>query len=753
MITERLKIWILLLVVAGCGTGTALAQKMVKVSGTVYNIAENRKVPFSDVTVDVYAAKTVAVGEDMKKILDSNDQEKTLLLDQEGKTTTDENGYYEILVPDNGALIFKVGLSPSVLKEVRHQMKIDVSIDEGVMLESVTVTAMRLVLKPEPKAPKIIGNMLIPYNTFKLPPYFGNRFSRLIIQPYVLDCETNDTITFARPSVYDGKEYALTQERKMGYDMNRDPLRPYIKAEALTTRAMNLDWTDTIIVPDPNRNYSCFAIVNLEDYSASNSRTYQINTCQTKRPMKFLQYNLFSEQMDPLQHKERAQIEKRNTSDKIQLSFLINSDQLTDTPENKQSLAMLRNKLKEIAESPGTVLKEFHVAGTASPDGHYSSNLSLAERRMRKIEQEITSILPQYTLERVYRNPHAEVAPWEEVVKLLERDGKSTEAGKVKEILAKHKDIGAQGRALKQLDWYATVIVPYLDELRVVNYNCLYEIYREPNDEEVMAQYREKGLKGSYTRYEYWKLFQLITDEKELEALYRRAYEESLEQKHPWALAGNNLAASYLERDTVDTSILEPLIDLSIHSTDYSRMNADGSRTEIVNRLEVVTNQLCMYIKKGDFEHASVLVKILPEDSKFDLLKAYTWALGGYFQGGTTPEEKERAHKTFETIKASSPQNEVVMYMALDNRAGNAAAKAEHARAAKASLAKLPQDSALTWYFKATLSAREGEIEFMNTVIALSECFKRDKSFVATAQNDGEFNEDIIQAAMDMSNL
>ena len=745
MITERLKIWILLLVVAGCGTGTALAQKMVKVSGTVYNIAENRKVPFSDVTVDVYAAKTVAVGEDMKKILDSNDQEKTLLLDQEGKTTTDENGYYEILVPDNGALIFKVGLSPSVLKEVRHQMKIDVSIDEGVMLESVTVTAMRLVLKPEPKAPKMIGNMLIPYNTFKLPPYFGNRFSRLIIQPYVLDCETNDTITFARPSVYDGKEYALTQERKMGYDMDRDPLRPYIKAGALTTRAMNLDWTDTIIVPDPNRNYSCFAIVNLEDYSASNSRTYQINTCQTKRPMKFLQYNLFSEQMDPLQHKERAQIEKRNTSDKIQLSFLINSDQLTDTPENKQSLTMLRNKLKEIAESPGTVLKEFHVAGTASPDGHYSSNLSLAERRMRKIEQEITSILPQYTLERVYRNPHAEVAPWEEVVKLLERDGKSTEAGKVKEILAKHKDIGAQGRALKQLDWYSTVIVPYLDELRVVNYNCLYEIYREPNDEEVMAQYREKGLKGSYTRYEYWKLFQLITDEKELEALYRRAYEESLEQKHPWALAGNNLAASYLERDTMDTSILEPLIDLSIHSTDYSRMNADGSRTEIVNRLEVVTNQLCMYIKKGDFEHASVLVKILPEDSKFDLLKAYTWALGGYFQGGTTPEEKERAHKTFETIKASSPQNEVVMYMALDNRAGNAAAKA--------SLAKLPQDSALTWYFKATLSAREGEIEFMNTVIALSECFKRDKSFVATAQNDGEFNEDIIQAAMDMSNL
>lgn len=702
MITEKLKIWVLILIAAGF-TGTACAQKMVKVSGIVYNIAENRKVPFSDVTVDVYAAKTVAVGEDMKKILDSNDQEKTLLLDQDAKTATDRNGYYEILVPDNGALIFKVGLSPAVIKEVRHQMKIDVSIDEGVMLESVTVTAMRLVLQPEPKAPKIIGNMFIPYNTFKLPPYFGNRFSRLIIQPYVLDCESNDTIAFGRPAVYDGKEYSLTQERKMGYKIERDPLYPYIQPEPLTTRAMNVEWTDTIIVPDPSRNYSCFAIVNLEDYNACNTRTYRINTCQTKRPMQFLQYNLFSEEMNPELYQEKPQIEKRNTSDKIQLSFLINSDKLTDTPENAQNLNMLRNKLKEISESPGAVLKEFHVMGTASPDGHYESNLHLAQKRMQRIEKEITSILPQYILDRVYRNPQAEVAPWEDVVILLEHNGQNKEAQEV------------------------------------------YEIYREPSDEEVMALYKQNGLKGDYTRYEYWKLFKLLKDEQELENMYRKAYEESIEQKRPWALAGNNLAASYLKKGMTDTDILEPLIDRSVHSTNYQRMNADGSRMELINQTEVISNQLCMYIKKGDFENASVLTKMLPNDSKYDLLKAYTWAMGGYFQGGTTPEEQERARKTFEMIKASSPQNEVVMYMALENRAGNAAART--------ALAKLPQDSALTWYFKATLSAREGEIEFMNTVTALSECFKRDKSFVATAQNDGEFSEDIVQAAMDMSNL
>ena len=69
-----------------------------------------------------------------------------------------------------------------------------------------------------------------------------------------------------------------------------------------------------------------------------------------------------------------------------------------------------------------------------------------------------------------------------------------------------------------------------------------------------------------------------------------------------WALPSNDLAASYLERDTVDTSILEPLDpDLSIHSTDYSRMNADGSRTEMDKAAGSGDQPTVVYIKKGDF--------------------------------------------------------------------------------------------------------------------------------------------------------
>ena len=121
----------------GCALPAA-AQKMTKVTGIVYNIAGRKKIPFSDIAVQVYAAKTVAEGKDIKKALDSdpNDPDRLIMfhLDKNAKTTTDNNGYYEIMVPDNGALIFKAGLSTAVFKEVDHRMKIDVEINDGLHL-------------------------------------------------------------------------------------------------------------------------------------------------------------------------------------------------------------------------------------------------------------------------------------------------------------------------------------------------------------------------------------------------------------------------------------------------------------------------------------------------------------------------------------------------------------------------------------------------------------------------------------------
>lgn len=728
------------------------AQRMIKVSGTVMNVADKKhKVPFTDITVQIYSCKTVAEAEDLSKQLSKNaatPEEVTAFYVGDELAETDANGYYEILVPDNGALVFKAGMNDPILEKVNNRMQINVEISDGIMLGNVMVTAKLKEIQPEPKASRLIGNHFYPHNSFVIPKNQGNTYSRLIIQPYVLNCATNDTVAFLRPLVYDGKEFHLTQTRKMGYDLKRDPLEPYIMEQPLTKERMMIHWQDTVVVPDAQVNYSCYADFCIEDYNSVPFRKiFQLNTCANKRPLKFLDYQLNVKELDLSRYPERAQVEKRNTEDQVELSFEISSDQLTDDPKNQQSLNLIGEKLKMILNEPGAMLKEFHLIGTASPEGSYQSNLLLAEKRMKRVQERIMQVLPSYTAERVYQNPQAKVAAWSEVVDLMEADGKSELAGRISRVLERYPDqMAQQGKNIRAFAEYKKEIVPYLEMLRQVKYKCRYDIYREPTDEEVMAKFEKEGTEGIYTRYEYWKLFQMLKEDRTKEELAKKAYRESLEMNQPWVVPGNLLAAMYLKRDTTDTSVLEPLINRTVFTVNYERTNPNTGRKEIVNPIEVVANQLNMYIRKGDFENASVMAKLIPDsETEYDLTKAYAWALGGYFQqGGASEEENARARRTFDTICRSSERNAIVMYLALETPEGN--------RTAETMLAQQSLEDAVMWYLKAVVAARKGDSGLTDAALCLMRAFNLDKKLIATAQNDGEFNKEIMETALDLYN-
>lgn len=728
------------------------AQRMIKVSGTVMNVADKKhKIPFTDITVHIYSCKTVAEAEDLSKQLKSNaatPEEVTAFYVGDELAETDANGYYEILVPDNGALVFKAGMNDPILERVNNRMQINVEISDGIMLGNVMVTAKLKEIQPEPKASRLIGNHFYPYNSFVIPQNQGNTYSRLIIQPYVLNCETNDTVAFLRPMVYDGKEFHLTQIRKMGYDLKRDPLEPYIMKEPLTKERMTIHWQDTVVVPDAKVNYSCYADFCIEDYNSVPFRKiFQLNTCANKRPLKFLDYQLNVNELDLSRYPERAQVEKRNTEDRVELSFEISSDQLTDDPKNQQNLNLIGEKLKMILNEPGAMLKEFHLIGTASPEGSYQSNLQLAEKRMKRVQEQIMQVIPSYTAERVYQNPQAKVAAWSEVAGLMEADGKEELAERIGRVIDQYPgQMAQQGKNIRAFAEYKKEIVPYLEKLRQVKYKCRYDIYREPTDEEVMAKFQKEGIKGIYTRYEYWKLFQMLNDDRTKEELARKAYRESLEMNQPWVVPGNLLAVMYLKRDTTDTSVLEPLINRTVFTVDYERTDPNTGRKEIVNPIEVVANQLNMYIRKGDFENASVMAKLIPDSAtEYDLTKAYAWALGGYFlQGGDNTEENERARRTFDTICQSSERNAIVMHLALETPEGN--------RTAETMLAHQSMEDAVMWYLKAVVAARKGDSGLTDAALCLMRAFNLDKKLIATAQNDGEFDKEIMETALDLYN-
>lgn len=717
------------------------AQQMKIVSGTVVN-KEDKK-PFASDPVYIYPFNTVAEAEDAKKVFDDPvSTEKTMSgLDY---AVADPSGYYEVRVPDNGALIFKVGLASSVLEKVNARMQINVAIDAGILLEPVSVVADLPVPMPTPRAPIQFGNKLVLYNTFPIPAQYGRENGRLIIQPYVIDCVSGDTAAYARPLIFDGEQYHLTQDRRMGYDLSNDPLARFISAKRLTAEKMQIDWADTVIVPDADRNYHGDATIQLEDYNTVfYSETYLVTTCETKRPLKFLEYSIGNYELDPEKYRERPKREKRNTSRNISLTFLIGKAELDpDNPDNEQQMDELRRNLLDIVNGEGSTLKEFHVTGVASPEGRYQSNLKLAQERVRFAQERATSLIPKNILARVYQNPQAKVASWADVAELLEKDSLIEMAEGIREIIRKHpQNQDAQFAAVSRLSYYATTIKEYLPKLRSVHYEYIHEIYRELTPEEIYDKYLNdadyRNGKKEFALYEYWHLFNMEKDPKKLRQLYKDAYEASKKTGRPWVYAANNLAVSYLKENICDTTILAPFINTRIRKVNVEK-RMDGILMGVVNQEEVVANQLAMYLKANDFDKASILAQILPEE-RFGLIRAFTLCLGGYYQGGQTKEEREEAKRIFNVVKDSSPLNEVVMYLALDSPQGNVYAER--------ALGNLSDDNPVSWYLKAILYSRKDDLNMGSIVLA--ECFRRDGKYIPIAEQDGDLKKDIVELAKD----
>lgn len=717
-------------------------QEIKTISGRIINKTTNKPFNVNDAAVEIYAFNTVAEAEDFKKVLSSESINTHFMGIKE---IADENGYYEIKVAENGALLFKAGVtSDPVMEKVNFRLEINMVIEGGLILDEAIARGFGTP-KIEPIPPQIVGNRIYMENNIPLRPQEGRRNGRLIIQPYIIDCISGDTVQYLRPWVYDGEQYHLTQERRMNYQTQLDPLFRYVKSGvSLTEAPMVIKWADTAILTDPTRNYYANTVIQLEDYnSVYSTKTTKIITCNARRPLKFLEYSLGQYQLDPEKFRERPQRERRNTAGNISLTFLVGKAQLDpENPDNELQIDKLKEDLLAIVKGEGSTLKEFHITGIASPEGSYRSNLALAQQRVKFAQQQVTSVLPRRVLARVYQNPQAQVASWDAVADLLEADSLMKEASGIRTIVREFSGHDAQYARISRLPYYQKVIKAYLPRLRTVRYEYKHEIYRELTAAEILDKYENdpgyRSGKKKFALYEYWHLFQLVKDPEQLEVLYKRAYEDSKEVNgRPWVLAANNLAVSYLRKNKADTSILAPFIDRRFRKVDLPQKPANI----LINPEAVVANQLAMYLQANNYEQAGIMAQILPDNEKNAKLKAFALCLNGYYQGGRNEEELEQSRRIFNLVKSSSPVNEVVMWLALNNKMGNA--KAEIAAG------RLPEDNPVTWYLRAIIFHRKGDEALDQAKFALIRCFQLDEKYIFTAETDGDIGEELFEITMD----
>ena len=727
------------------------AQEMKRVTGHIVDKTTGKPIDLKQVSVSVYGFNTVAQAEDVKKQMDGD--ENTFVA-PDTQAFPDDNGYYEITIPETGALIFKADMKPAVLEKVNYRLEINVKIEMGNYIRTSTITAVRDqvgVLDPQGD---IEGNWLKARSTIALPENSGKTNARMIVQPILIDGVTKDTLRYLKPTVMDGQEYRVTQLRRMNYNADNDPLNRWLSPDTLTSAAQIVNWADTIYLENPSKNYQVKGIIQLEDYNLPYfKKEYFLASSRLRRPLRFLEYSMEPYMLDPEQYRERAKREKRNTAGNMSLNFMVGKAQLAaDDEEGRRQIDSVKSVLLDIIHGEGSQLKEFHITGTASPDGPYAGNMNLAKKRMEYALNQIVSVLPKNVRDRVYMTTTATVAPWTAVAELLEADSLMVEAKAIRDIVSNNPGTpDRQWGKIRALPYYRSLIVNYLPRLRSVRYQYGYEIFRELTPEEILERYRNdedyRSGRKKFALYEYWHLFQLVKEPEELEKLYKRAYDESIEANgRPWILAANSLAASYIARGVADTTILRDFIDLQTPVVNYHLMRMNGNGYEIVNPEAVVANQMIMYVMTNNFRKAGQLTNILPDNDRNRLVRAYALCLGGYYKGGNTPEQRRRAREVFETVSESSPLNKVVLCLALNTETDDSLAEE--------AMSALPGDSALTDYLWAVIYGRKGARtqDFMDDMASedyLVACFHKDSSYIDIAAGDGDIVETIMKSARD----
>lgn len=721
----------------------SVAQDKKTVSGYITNKSDNDK-PISDVII--YAYNTVAEAQDAYDALIAARRDNSFF--SPGivtETYPDIGGYYEILVPSTGALLFYTGIADPVMEKVNYRLEINVSFSLNILLESSKVTAGSLEnmqrMIPVQRGP----NTVFPVK-YNIPAQeLGKPYARLVKQSYLINEVGNKTnVTPFTPVVYDGKEYHLTQLRRMNYTGENDPL--YLQAESnvpLSDELTSIEWTDTVPASySEGRNYLKWKLW-VENYQrVVYADSGQFRTDRISRPMEFLEFPVEGYNLDLERFRKNPRRERRDVADKISLNFLVGQAKIdpADTM-SRNNLDKLEQRLRAIVMDADATLKEFHITGIASPDGKYDKNLDLAKRRLNYALDVVRSILPKSVSDRVYMTRDASVASWDAVADLLQKDSLLHEAGEIREIIAKNPNQhDRQGYFIRRLPYYKDMIVPRLPALRTIKYTYMTEIYRELSRDEIYALYirdRSKNLEPEYALYEYWHLFNMVNDDAELERLCRQACKVSAKtESRPWALPANMLASYAIKRGEADTTLIASYIDPRF-PCNYTIRDMNRRTEEIVNPAELVANMVTMCLMKKEYARAFELASMLPDS--FDVLKAAAWCLAGNFDDNS---DKGRAY--YVLMRDYSPRNKVIMNLANGNIG-----------LAKAALRELPQDDPITKYLSVRImchgisnASSSMDIDtYDNTLADLLYCFKADPKFIDIAEREFTICEDLYKDA------
>lgn len=617
-----------------------------------------------------------------------------------------EDGMGVLVVGDDGAKAIAISSGKTEYTDlIQGQAAIEISEVE------VTAKQKQAVFK---KVPSIDTGWEVSFNiNAHLPAGTTTTRDRLMIQPMVTDCQTDDTVAYLTPLVYEGRQYHLLQNRRMAFDYHKnDPVAPgYAPLPQLSSdKPFYLDTNVVFRKPDKDKSYKCVYFVTIEDYThkAYDNNGEGTGSCLSYKPFKFLNFNTVSARL-PLSNEfyDKAESRVRDVPRDMKLRFVVGTDDLTHDSLND---IVLDNLGREMA-AYGDRLTQIRIEGAASPDGRLANNRALAQKRAAKAQRLLRARLGGKADYVRLPTPAVKVYTWEDVAGILARQD-TAKAQRVRQIAQQGSE--AAYAQIKQLPWYERDILPVLESQRVMKCSYQYEIDHVMNANEVTEEYfahKKDYISGKrdLSDGDYFNLFSSIHDSLETDTLTEVAYRHMLRQPayqllrfSPWI--ANNKALHNIARGIYDPSVLRPFINFDIHTLN----STDRSTGMVRNRKELLLNQAITYFQNQQLDTAQYIIDLLQSagaDARVTRLTSFTTFVREFFKANRTPEEEAAFKQAYDVVLSSSPENRAVLYAELHSQMGKSRQEAE------LFVDKMRDDDARKWYLKGIIWSDEADKE------------------------------------------
>lgn len=89
--------------------------------------------------------------------------------------------------------------------------------------------------------------------------------TRIVVQPMLVNI-TRKTQNLFRPAVVTGKEYAITLERMMEFDLSRDPLAAFQEKTQKIDKNEVIAYVDSLYMDNPDDECRCDIYMYLVEY-------------------------------------------------------------------------------------------------------------------------------------------------------------------------------------------------------------------------------------------------------------------------------------------------------------------------------------------------------------------------------------------------------------------------------------------------------------------------------------------------------